>query len=53
MDANQPIEAQQSVARELVAAKIDLSVFSTESSHAHVSAAARLRNSSRPIPATH
>ena len=53
MDANQPIEAQQSIARELVAAKIDLSAFSTERSHAHVSAAARQSNQSRPVPAIH
>jgi dTMP kinase len=32
MDANQPIEAQQSVVRELVASKLDLSAFASPSS---------------------
>jgi hypothetical protein len=47
MDANLPIEAQQSVARELISAKVDFSVFSTESSHAHLSATAWQASHSR------
>jgi len=35
LDANQPIEAQQSVVRELIASRIDLAAFATEVSHAH------------------
>src|SRR4026209_1454072 len=34
MDANQPIEAQQSIVRELIASKLDLSGFVVETSHA-------------------
>jgi dTMP kinase len=40
IDANQPIEAQQSLVRELLASKIDLSGFSAEHSHARAAAAA-------------
>jgi ABC-type sugar transport system substrate-binding protein len=53
IDANHPIEAQQSIARELIASKVDLSAFSTESSHAHPSAAARSANQSKPVPSTY
>jgi dTMP kinase len=53
IDANHPIEAQQSIARELIASKIDLSAFSTESSHAHPSASARLANQTKPVPSTY
>lgn len=50
MDANQPIEAQQGIVRELIASKIDLSAFTTESSHAMVSARG---HGSKPVPSTH
>jgi len=40
IDANQPIEAQQSLVRELLASKIDMSAFIAEKSHARNSAAA-------------
>jgi dTMP kinase len=34
IDANQPIEAQQNVVRELISSRVDLSVFSAQDSHA-------------------
>ena len=52
MDANQPIEAQQSIVREMIASTLDFASFSTETSHAHVSAASVLDNVTRPVPAT-
>src|SRR6058998_1125197 len=48
IDANQPIEAQQSVVRELIASRIDLSAFSVENSHARLRAPARV---ARPMAA--
>ncbi len=51
MDANQAIEAQQSVVRGLMASKLDLNLFSAESSHAKLSVSARAANISRPVPA--
>jgi len=51
MDANQAIEAQQSVVRGLMASKLDLNLFSAESSHAKLSVSARTANTSRPVPA--
>jgi len=51
MDANQAIEAQQSVVRGLMASKLDLTLFSAESSHAKLSASARTANAPRPMPA--
>jgi dTMP kinase len=53
IDANQPIEAQQSVVRERIASKIDLTGFSTERSHANLSAPARLRPGSTPVSTRH
>ena len=52
MDANQPIEAQQNVAREIISSRIDVSTFSAENSHAQVSAMARLAIQPRPNPST-
>src|SRR5438552_3125974 len=51
MDANQPIEAQQSVVRGLMASKLDLTLFSAESSHVKLGASVRAANASRPVPA--
>src|SRR5437762_10293757 len=53
MDANQPIESQQSVARELIASRIDLSAFSAENCHAMLGAPARLADAAHPAPAKH
>ncbi len=53
MDANQPIEAQQSIVRELIAAKLDLSGFTTEASHAESSASDHASHSRKPVPSTH
>ena len=53
MDANQPIETQQSVARELIASRIDLSAFSAENCHAMLGAPTRLVDTARPAPAKH
>ena len=50
IDANQPIEAQQSIMRELVASKIDLSAFSRESSHAQLGG--RFASMGGPVPST-
>jgi dTMP kinase len=50
MDANQPIEAQQGVARELIASKLDLASFSTEASHANLTAVSRAGQAARPAP---
>jgi dTMP kinase len=50
MDANQPIEAQQGLARELVGSKLDLASFSTEASHATLSARSRAGLAPRPTP---
>ena len=52
MDANQPIEAQQSIVRELIAAKLDLSAFTTEGSHAESSTSEQARRSTNPVPRT-
>lgn len=52
MDANQPIEAQQSIVRELIAAKIDLSAFVSEASHAESNAFERASRSTKPVPRT-
>src|SRR6266567_3921003 len=41
MDANQPIEAQQSVVRELMTSKMKLTSFSAVNSHANLSGSAR------------
>jgi len=53
MDANQPIEAQQGVVRELTASKINLASFSAENSHANLSLSARMARASAPVPAKH
>jgi dTMP kinase len=50
MDANQAIEAQQSVARELISSKIALASFSAAASHAELSASSRSLRSPRPLP---
>jgi hypothetical protein len=50
MDANQAIEAQQSVARELISSKIALASFSAAASHAELSASSRSPRSPRPLP---
>jgi dTMP kinase len=50
MDANLPIEAQQSVVRELMASRLDLASFSTEASHATLSATSRAGLAPRPTP---
>ena len=50
MDANQPIEGQQGIVRELIASKIDLSAFSTETSHTALGAPGRV---ARPASAPH
>jgi dTMP kinase len=51
MDANQPIEAQQSIVRELIANKLDLGTFTTAASHAFAKDAERSGN--KPVPTTH
>jgi dTMP kinase len=50
MDANQPIEAQQGIVRELIASKIHLASFSSEASHATLSANSRAALAPRPNP---
>lgn len=47
MDANQPIEAQQSIFRDLVGARLDLSAFTTSLTHAPASDGDRLTPPSR------
>ncbi len=53
IDANQAIEAQQSVVRELMAMKLQLTSFSAEDSHANLSGSFRSASASRPLPAKH
>jgi len=53
MDANQPIEAQQGMARELIASRIDLAAFSAANSHVKLGAPLRVVDPSRPMPAKH
>ena len=53
VDANQPIEAQQSVVRGLIASRIELAVFSAESSHARFSVGAHPGDAAKPVPTTH
>jgi len=52
MDANQPIEAQQSIVRELIAAKLDLSAFVSEASQSDSGASERAGHSTKPVPRT-
>lgn len=52
MDANQPIEAQQSIVRELIAAKLDLSAFVSEASQSDSGAFERASHATRPVPRT-
>jgi dTMP kinase len=50
LDANQPIEAQQSVVRELISSRIDLAAYATEVSHSHRSPAARAAELMPTVP---
>ena len=52
MDANQPIEAQQSIVRELIAARLDLSAFVSEASQSNSGASERASHSTKPVPRT-
>lgn len=52
-DANQPIEAQQSLVRELVASRIELSAFSAETSHAHPGTPSARVDPYQPVPSKH
>ena len=52
MDANQPIEAQQSIVRGLIAAKLDLSAFVSEASQSDSGASERASRSTKPVPRT-
>lgn len=53
MDANQPIEAQQSIVREMINSRLDLGTFAIETSHAAGGSDGRSGNSSKPVPSTH
>src|SRR5213592_2647746 len=53
IDANQAIEAQQSVVRELMARRLQLTSFSAENSHANLGGSFRGATASRPLPAKH
>jgi dTMP kinase len=50
IDANQPIEAQQSVVRELIASRIDVSAFSAEHCHTRGHAPGRFTSSTPTAP---
>jgi dTMP kinase len=53
IDANQPIEAQQAVIRDLVAVRVDLPSFVTENELAAPAKSALPRPTSKPLPRTY
>ena len=53
MDANQLIEVQQTIVRELIASKINLASFSAATSHAQPGTSNRAGHSTPPVPTLH